>query len=83
MAGPDLMLAFTFAWVLRRPDYVPVLLIAAIFLLEDMLLMRPPGLWTADRADRDRDPARSREPRPREMPFMAEWAMVAVGPDRR
>ncbi len=75
--GPDLMLAFTFVWVIRRPDYVPVLLIAAIFLLEDMLLMRPPGLWTlivliATEILRDR------AAQTREMPFMAEWAMVAI-----
>lgn len=43
--GPDLMLALTLAWVLRRPDYVPALLIAAVFLLEDLMYMRPPGLW--------------------------------------
>ncbi len=26
--GPDLLMCLTFAWVLRRPDYVPALLIA-------------------------------------------------------
>ena len=25
--GPDLMVAFTFVWLMRRPDYVPALLI--------------------------------------------------------
>ena len=30
-AGPDLMLALTFAWTLRRAEYVPPLLVAAIF----------------------------------------------------
>jgi rod shape-determining protein MreD len=29
----------------RRPDYVPTLLLAALFLLADLLLQRPPGLW--------------------------------------
>lgn len=43
--GPDLMLAFTFAWLLRRPDYVPAPLIVAVFLLEDMMYWRPIGLW--------------------------------------
>lgn len=46
-AGPDLLLAFTLAWAARRPDYVPVLSIAAIALLADLLFQRPPGLWAA------------------------------------
>lgn len=46
-APPEIMMCLTFAWVVRRPDYVPVMLIAAVFLLSDLLLLRPPGLWTA------------------------------------
>ncbi|WP_120499395.1 rod shape-determining protein MreD [Roseovarius sp. EL26] len=45
-AGPDLMLAFTIAWVRRRPSYVPPLLIAFVFLLADLLFQQPPGLMT-------------------------------------
>lgn len=45
--GPDLMLCGAFCWVIRRPDLLPVWLIAPVFLLADMLLMHPPGLWTA------------------------------------
>ncbi len=45
--APDLMLALTFAWALRRPAYVPVLLVAAVFLLTDLLFQRPPGLMAA------------------------------------
>ncbi|CUH77933.1 hypothetical protein [Tropicibacter naphthalenivorans] len=44
-AGPDLLVTFTFAWALRRPDYVPAMLIALMLLLADLLLQRPPGLW--------------------------------------
>lgn len=44
-AGPNLMLAFACAWCLRRPDYVPMPVLAVLFLLADMLLQRPPGLW--------------------------------------
>jgi rod shape-determining protein MreD len=44
-AGPDLLLAFTLAWAARRPEYVPLLSIAAIALLADFLFQRPPGLW--------------------------------------
>lgn len=46
-APPDILMAFTFAWVLRRPDYVPMLSIAAVFFLADLLLQRPPGLMSA------------------------------------
>ena len=44
---PDLILAFALAWSVRRPDYVPLALLAACFLLADLLLQRPPGLWAA------------------------------------
>lgn len=43
-APPDLLIAFTFAWVLRRPDYVPVLSIALVMLMFDLMMQRPPGL---------------------------------------
>ena len=46
MPGPDLLLCIIFAWTMRRPDYLPVLLIAAVVLLEDLIMLRPPGLWT-------------------------------------
>ncbi len=46
-APPDLMLAFTCAWVLRRPDYAPLILVAAVFFMADLLLQRPPGLLAA------------------------------------
>lgn len=46
-AGPDLMLAFTLVWVIRRPDYVPVTIVALVFLLADLIFQRPPGLLAA------------------------------------
>ena len=75
-AGPDLLVAVTFAWALRRPDYVPILSIAAVMLMEDLLLGRPPGLWAAlvliaaewlKRQDR----------RLRDGTFFAEWTTIA------
>ncbi|MEP4246960.1 rod shape-determining protein MreD [Tateyamaria sp.] len=42
---PDFTLCFAFAWSVRRPEYVPPLLLAGAFLLTDLLLQRPPGLW--------------------------------------
>ena len=44
---PDLLLAATFVWVVRRPDFAPVIVIGVIFLLTDLLFQRPPGLWAA------------------------------------
>lgn len=44
--GPDLVLCLTAAWILRRPDYVPVWLLLLVLLLADVMLMRPLGLWT-------------------------------------
>lgn len=43
--GPDFLLAFAFAWSLRRPEFVPVVGLALLFLLADLMLQRPPGLW--------------------------------------
>ncbi|MGX9355369.1 rod shape-determining protein MreD [Roseobacteraceae bacterium S113] len=43
-AAPDVLLALTFAWSLRRPDYVPALSIALVMVFADLLLHRPPGL---------------------------------------
>lgn len=46
-AGPDLLLGFTCAWAVRRPEFTPALSIAALMLIADMLFQRPPGLFAA------------------------------------
>jgi rod shape-determining protein MreD len=74
--GPDLLMGLTFAWVLRRPDYVPALLIAAVVLLEDLLLMRPPGLWAALMV-LGAEFLRNRAALTRELSFVLEWVLVA------
>lgn len=74
--GPDLVLAITFAWVLRRPDYVPVLLIALVALAMDLLFQRPPGLWAAC-VVMGAETLRNRAPMLRDLSFAAEWASVA------
>lgn len=74
--GPDLMIAMAFAWILRRPEYAPAPLIIAVFLLEDMLYQRPPGLWTAVVLI-GTEFVRGRVALMRGLPFPAEWAMVA------
>ena len=75
--GPDLMLCLTFAWVLRRPRFVPIWLIAVVFLATDMLYMRPPGLWAAMVVIGVQF-LRFLEGPSRETPFSVEWAMVAA-----
>jgi len=75
--GPDIVLCLTFAWVLRRPEYVPALLIAAVVLLEDMLTMRPPGLWAAI-VVLAAEVLRNRTALMRELAFPLEWAFVAA-----
>jgi len=43
-APPDLLVATALAWSLRRPDFVPTLLLALTLLLADLMFQRPPGL---------------------------------------
>jgi len=76
-AGPDVMLALAFAWVLRRPDFVPPLLIAGLFLLTDLLFQRPPGLWAA-LVLLGSQTLRAREPGLRDLTFAVEWVSVAT-----
>jgi len=77
LPGPDLTLALTIAWVLRRPDYVPALLIAAVFLLEDLMFWRPVGLWTLVVLGAT-EFLRARESASRDLPFVLEFIMVAA-----
>jgi rod shape-determining protein MreD len=74
--GPDLLLCLTFVWVMRRPDYLPVLLIALVFLVEDLILLRPPGLWTA-LILLATEFLRGRAALTRELNFVVEWMLVA------
>ncbi|MBY6048262.1 rod shape-determining protein MreD [Vannielia litorea] len=77
LPGPDLMLALTFAWVLRRPAFVPPALIVAVFLLADLIFHRPPGLWTL-LVLLGCEFLRARQALSRELPFPLEWGMAAV-----
>ncbi len=76
-AGPDLILALTLAWGLRRPEFVPPLLVAAVFLLCDLLFHRPPGLWAALVLIGSQT-LRARAPDLRDLTFPVEWASVAT-----
>ncbi|MEM6888500.1 MAG: rod shape-determining protein MreD [Pseudomonadota bacterium] len=75
--GPDLLLAFAFAWSTRRPEFVPILALASLFLLADLLLQRPPGLWALCAllaCERLKTRARSVS----ELSFAGEWMSAAV-----
>ena len=75
-AGPNLFLALTFAFAARRPDYVPILLVAALALGMDLLLQRPPGLWAAITV-LGVETLRNRAPGLRDLTFLSEWAAVS------
>ncbi|MGB1035431.1 MAG: rod shape-determining protein MreD, partial [Primorskyibacter sp.] len=75
-APPDVLLAFAFAWAQRRPDAVPPLMVAGVFLLTDLMFQRPPGLWAA-LVLVVIEWSKSRERRPVEAGFLLEWAGFA------
>jgi rod shape-determining protein MreD len=77
MPGPDLLLCIVFAWTMRRPDYLPVLLISVVVLFEDLVLLRPPGLWTA-LVVLTSEFIRSRVALTRELSFGVEWLLVSA-----
>jgi rod shape-determining protein MreD len=77
LVGPDLLIAFAFAWSLRRPEYVPSLALAVLFLLTDLLLQRPPGLW-ALLALLACENLKGRSRSLRDATFGAEWIAVSV-----
>jgi rod shape-determining protein MreD len=75
LPGPDVILAVTFAWLIRRPAYVPAWLIAGLFLLLDLLLQRPPGLGALT-VLLATEFLRRRHAATRALPFLLEWAVV-------
>lgn len=77
-APPNWLLAITLTWVVRRPDYAPVFVVAGIFLLTDLLFQRPPGLWTALVVVLT-EILRARTASMRDLPLLLEWGTVAMG----
>lgn len=75
--GPDLLAALTLAWVLRRPEQVPVAAIAVVVLVADLLTLDPPGLGAA-LAVVATEAARRRQQRWRAQGFLVEWLRVAT-----
>lgn len=75
--APGWALLLAFAWVLRRPDYIPLGLFAVLAFLLDLLLMRPPGLFAALSVIAV-EFLRSRAHAAREWPFLLEWLVVGT-----
>lgn len=75
--GPDFLLCLVCCWTLRRPDYLPFWLIAAVIFLEDLLMMRPPGLW-AVLVVGGAEFLRGRIAIARELNFGVEWLLVSL-----
>ncbi len=75
LPGPDVILALTLAWMMRRPAYVPAWLVVALFLALDLLLQRPPGLGALATLLAT-EFLRRRQATTRALPFLLEWALV-------
>lgn len=73
--APDVMLALSLAWVVRRPDLLPAPLIAGYVFVEDILMMRPPGLWALIVLGAT-EFLRRRNPTLRGLAFWLEYALV-------
>ncbi len=76
-APPDILLALTLAWVVRRPELAPVTLIALVFFSADLLLQRPPGLW-AGLVVIATEILRAKSPDFRALAFPFEWLSVTA-----
>lgn len=76
LPGPDFLLCILFTWMMRRPDFIPLWLVALVFLVEDILMLRPIGLWAA-LVVLAAEILRARSVLMRELSFFMEWAVVA------
>ena len=76
LPGPDILLCLILAWVVRRPEFLPMPMILIVMLVEDLILMRPPGLWTAI-VVLATEFLRGRAALTRELNFVVEWMLIA------
>ncbi|MEM7718202.1 MAG: rod shape-determining protein MreD [Pseudomonadota bacterium] len=77
LPGPDVLLLVTLAWTILRPALLPVWLIVPVFLIAELLLMQPPGLWTALTVMAC-EFLRVRRAPLKTTPFVMEWLLVAA-----
>ena len=71
------MVALTFAWVLRRPAFVPMGLIVVLFLIVGLICNQPPGVMALIVLLAS-EFLRRRQALSRELPFLGEWMMVTI-----
>lgn len=76
-APPDLLIALTFTFAARRPDFVPALSVAGVMLVADLMLQRPPGLL-AMLVLLGVEYLRPRDPEAGDSGLAAEWVAAAV-----
>ncbi len=74
---PDFIVLAGFAWVAQRPDFVPVLLFAALLLVTELLFLRPPGV-ASGLAVIGLEAMRARAGLFRERGFVAEWITAGI-----
>ena len=74
---PNLPMVITFVWVMRRPNLMSPILITIAFLFADIILQRPPGLWTLIVLCASMF-LRMRALSFRELIFLYEWSLVAI-----
>jgi rod shape-determining protein MreD len=44
---PNLIYLVTVGWLIRKPSYLPVILILFVHIISDIVLLKPLGLWPA------------------------------------
>lgn len=75
---PDLVYCLMTAWVIRRPDRVPLWTAPALGFLGDVLLMRPLGLGALG-LTLVTELFRARATALQSAPFLVEWLVAAIG----
>lgn len=74
---PDFLICFMLTWSMRKPEAIPAILIAAIFLLQDFLFQRPTGLYAA-LALLTCEWSKRQALLAEEFPFLIEWLTAAM-----
>ncbi|MBV7378595.1 rod shape-determining protein MreD [Maritimibacter dapengensis] len=74
---PDLILCFAFAWSVRRPDYLPVVVVIAVLIVADMLTLSAPFL-APFLALIALETLRSRRAQLADQGFVVEWVLVGT-----
>ncbi len=76
IAPPDILFALLVALLVRRPRALPMVLVVFLFLINDILLQQPLGLWTLV-VFAISELVRSSRSEVREMLFLSEWVWFA------